>query len=344
MSGGVRPTSPADGSRIAALLAEAGLHPNIAPEELYWRYWQPRSDWPGPRSFVMARGEELLAHAGVVPGTFALGDRRLSTLHLIDWAARSDAMGAGVALMKSIGRLADALFSIGGSRHTLEIVPHLRFLRAGAAIGYVRTLNPAGILRRGHGPSWKRLPRVARSLWWIARAPSDNVDDCQVRRLEPDEISLLGSALPMPTHGTATFMRSESLFRYVLSCPVTPIELYSWEREGDKRGYFLLAFAPGQARLADCWVQSDDPNDWRALVQCAVRQARGRSDAAELAAWASDPVLSRALRECGFHARRIHPIQLLARPASSIVTTSLRVQMLDSDAAYTHHGRVELWA
>lgn len=344
MPGGIRPTSPTDGPQIAALLAEVGLHPNMGPEELYWKYWEQRPDWPGPRSFVMIRGDEIVAHAGIVWGSYSVGDRRVSTIHLIDWAARANAMGAGVALMKSIGRLADALLSIGGSRHTLEIVPHLGFRRVGEAIGYVRTLNPAGILRSGHGPSWKRLPRVARSMMWTAMAPSDDVDDCRVRRLDSKDIGALASEFSVPVHGRTTFARSEALFRYVLSCPMTPIKLYAWERSGGKRGYFLLAFAPGQARLADCQVESDEPEDWRALVQCAVQHARRNSDAAELVAWASDAALARVLRECGFHARGTQPIQLLARDGLSIAGADLRVQMLDSDAAYGHHGRAELWA
>lgn len=340
----VRPTSPADGPQIAALLAEAGLHPNMRPEELHWKYWQPRSDWPGPRSFVMARNGEILAHAGIVYGGCLWGMGRLNTIHLVDWAAHPSATGAGVALMKHIGRLADALLSIGGSKHTRQIVPHLGFQPIGEATAYVRTLNPLHILRSRDGPFWKRLPRVARSMWWTATAPSDDLDDCQARRIEPNGIGALTPEFPVSVHDTATFERSDPLFRYILTCPTTPIELYAWQRNGEKRGYFLLAFAPGQVRLADCWVRSDDPDDWRALVQCAVRWARRTSGAAELVAWASDAVLSHALRECGFHARGVQPIQLLTRTGSDIVRAHLRVQMLDSDAAYSHHGRPELWA
>lgn len=344
MAGGIRPTTPSDGPQIAALLAEAGLHSNSGARELHWKYWKERADWPGPRSYVMTRGDEILAHAGIVPGFCTVGTRKVRTIHLIDWAARPNAAGAGVALMKSIGRLADALLSIGGSSYTLQIVPHLGFRPHGEATSYVRPLHPLGILRSRSGPSWKLLPRLARSILWSVTAPSADAEDCQVRRLYADEIGLLAPVFPASHGVAAVFARSEPFFRYMLDCPITPIELYAWQRKGATRGYFLLAFAPGQVRLADCWARSDEPADWRALVQCAVRQAGEHSDAAELVAWASDAVLSRALTECGFRPRGSQPIQLLAREGSSIQATTLRVQMLDNDAVYSHCGRADLWA
>lgn len=343
-SRGVRPTSPADGPQIAALLAEAGLRPEIRLEELQWKYWQGRADWPGPRSFVMTRGSKILAHAGIVPGSCVWTGGRVRTIHVIDWAARPDALGAGVALMKHIGRMTDVLLSIGGSEQTLQILPHLGFRAFGHATGFVRALYPLRILASGGSPTWKILPRLVRSVFWAAAAPSAVADDWQAHRIGPDEIRAVASDFPVPPRNTAIFERSEILFRYVLTCPMTPIELYAWKRRGIQRGYFLLAFAPGQVRLADCWVHSDDPDDWRAMIGAAVRQALKDSDAAELVTWASDTVLCRSLQECGFHARGAQPIQLLARKDLRIDATTLRVQMLDNDAAYGHRGRAELWA
>lgn len=341
---GVRPTTPADGPQIAALLGEAGLHPNMPLEELQWKYWQRRSDWPGPRSFVMTRGSEIIAHAGTVPGSCVWAGGRVRTIHLIDWAALPNAVGAGVALMKHVGRLTDALLSIGGSAQTLQILPHLGFRPFGQATAFVRALYPLRILASGGSPAWKILPRLARSVFWSATAPSPGPGDRQARRVGPDEIGTVASEFPAPRRDTATFERSEILFQYALTCPMTPIQLYAWGQRGRVRGYFLLAFAPAQVRLADCWVQSDDPDDWRALIQCAVRRARKDSDAAELVTWASDAVFARSLRECGFHERGSQPIQLLERKDLRIDATTLRVQMLDNDAAYRHHGRADLWA
>jgi hypothetical protein len=75
-----------------------------------------------------------------------------------------------------------------------------------------------------------------------------------------------------------------------------------------------------------------------------VREARGYSGAAELAVWASDLMLSRCLRECGFHARNEAPVQLLGPRNAALLPPALRVQMLDNDAAYRHPARNEFSA
>lgn len=344
MRDGVRPSTPADAPAIVELLLEAGLRPNMQPEELHWKYWQERADWPGSRSFVLTKGNEILAHAAIIPGTFAWDARRVRIIHMIDWAARSTAPVAGVSLMKYVGRLTDALLAVGGSTQTLQILPHIGFRPYGRVTGYVRALHPLRILRRGTKPSWRVPLRLARSAFWALTAPSYQRNDWQARRLDRNETSRVASVLPVRVGDAGVLERSEELFAFALACPIVPMELYSLEKGGRVRGYFLLALAPGQVRIADCWIDSGDPADWRALLQCAVGRAMRSADAAELAIWASDPVLSRSLEECGFHPRTAHPVQLLTARDFTIPASTLRVQMLDSDAAFHHPGRAVLWA
>lgn len=341
---GVRPTTPDDALGIARVLADSGLYLRMPPAEMRWRYWQARADWSGPRSFVVVRDSTILAHAAIVPGGLLWDGGRAQTLHLIDWAARPDAIGAGVALMKYARSLADALIAIGGSAQTLKIAPELGFKRIGEAAAFVRPLRPLRVLGGVQGPGWKLLPRAIRSAYWSASAPKAGSADGRARRVVAGEIAMLAERLPVRTQGLALFERSPALFEHVLSCPVTAIELYAWERSPQARGYFLLAFAPAQARLVDFSTDSSDPLDWRSLVQCAVHEARKHTDAAEVVALASEPLTARALRESGFHVRGAQPIQLLASRNSSIEASSVRVQMLDNDAAYSHQGRADLWA
>ena len=129
----IRASLPEDIPALHQLMTAAGSRlPNSEPESLHWKYWRERPDWPGPRSFVMSRGNEILAHAGVVPGAFLFGDarsgvQRVRALHIIDWAARPTAIGAGASLMKHLGQSTDALLAIGGSAETLRLLPHLGF-------------------------------------------------------------------------------------------------------------------------------------------------------------------------------------------------------------------------
>ena len=325
-------------------MLEAGLVANAAREELWWKYWLERTDWPGPRSFVLSRGSEILAHAALIPGVYASGTRRFRVIHLIDWAARATSSGAGAALMKSVRRLTDAMLALGGSQQTLQILPQLGFRPCGAATVYVRTLRPSRILVPSVHSTWRLAPRLVRSALWTMTAPAPRVPGWQTRLLRSEDVGVVNSVLPGPRRDLAILERSEALLRYSLACPIAPMQLYSMAQDGRVRGYFLLAFALGQARLADCWIDSEDAADWCALVQCAVARAKENSRVAELVAWASDSTLSNSLRNCGFHARGTVAAQLLAAPEFDFVGATPRLQMLDNDGAYRHLGRNEFLA
>ena len=339
MKSSLRPSTPDDAPALVALWHEAGLRANTDPLELHWKYWQPRADWPGPRSFVMTRGDEILAHAGLIPAVCAVGSHRLSTVHLIDWAALGTAAGAGVSLMKHIGRSADVLLAIGGSAQTLKILPHLGYRASAPVTTFVRTLHPLRLLAPSVHSSWKLPARFARSVFWKLRAPSLALKDWQVRAVPASETGSLLSVLPVATENTAVLERNEALLCHALACPIAPMRLYSVAHGGRMRGYFLLSFVMGQVRLADCWIDSQDSLDWRALVHCAVREATRERRAAELVAWASDPLLTKCLLQCGFHARGTEAVQFLAGASVDFPVANLRLQMLDNDAVYRHLGR-----
>jgi hypothetical protein len=340
----IRPSVPADAPAIVELLAAAGLKPNVEPEALDWKYWQKREDWAGARSYVAMRGAQILAHAAVVPGSCATDTRRVTVLHLIDWGARPNAAGAGVSLLKHVGRLADALLVVGGSEQTLRILPHIGFRPCGTAEVYVRILHPLRLLNTFGAAVWKLPARFARrSLWRLSSrvvAPAG----WSIRRVASNEVRTLVEALPRATAGMGAFERSEGLFRYMLHCPIVPMELYALKNQNEVRGYFMLAFAPGQARIADCWAATDEPAAWHALMQYAALQAWRHRDVAELVAWSSDAVMTRALVAGGFHRRDQQPISLRSAAEDQIISGCLRVQMLENDAAYLHQGFAELWA
>jgi hypothetical protein len=340
----VRPSTPEDAAAIVELMRSAGLEPHSDPRHLHWKYWQERSDCPEPRSFVMTDGRKLLAHLAVVPGAFRYGDTRVRVTHMIDWAARREAAGAGIRLAKHVARMSDFALATGGSDHTRKIFPKIGYIECGRISGYTRTLSPLDILHRPIPSRWKLLPRMARSLLWSLGAPRADTAGWQVRRIEMHEIERVDLPLPTPTPGKIVFERTPALLRHALACPIVPIELYGLARGGHIGGCFLLSYAPGQARLADFWTASEDPADWRALVHAAVNQARSKKGLAELVVWSSDPSLSLILDNCGFHERLSLPVSLRPPEGSAIPRDIMRVQMLDSDAFYLHVDGNELWA
>lgn len=344
MKRSIRPSTPADAPAIVALLKQVGLSPNLDPQHLHWKYWQARGDWTAPRSFVLTDGGEPIAHTAIIPGAAIARERRECFVQMIDWAARPGEVGAGVALMKYLGQQVGSLLSIGGSKETLRILPHVGFRAAGVATGYVRTLFPTRLLRDLKVPLRRRLPRFARSVAWTLGAPGTGRTAWRARRLADVEVGEIAHVFPNHAHATTLVERSTQLLQYMLCCPILPITLYAVECSGDARGYFVLASAPGQSRVIDCWVDSDSPSDWSAMIQCAVAESKRDPQAAEVVIWASDPLLRAVLPACGFHARNEIPLHVRPAGDGSPLAGPLRVQMLETDTAYLHDGRAEFWA
>lgn len=340
----VRPSTPEDAAGIAALLSAAGLRSNTEPQHLHWKYWQERPQWSGSRSFVLTDGSQILAHGALIPATYISPTVRLRLAHMIDWAARPTEVGAGVALMKQVGQLTEGLYAIGGSADTMRILPQIGYRAVGTVTGYVLPLSPLRLWQEADERSWRLAPRVARSALWMLTAPRPSISEWSAVPLSSSEIGRLASVMPRPREHLAVLERGEELLRYTLECPIVPMRLYSLERAGRVRGYFLLALAPGQVRFADAWVDSDERSDWRALVACAVRVARCESGAAELAAWANDAALAQALIDNGFRPRFSLPVMLRSSAKGVPGPAALRMQMLDNDALYLHEGRGQLWA
>ena len=340
----VRPSRPEDAPDIIALMRQAGLDPHVDPGHLRWKYWQDRLDSGEPRSFVLTDGRELLAHGAAMPGVLRWGSQRARAIHMIDWAARRDAVGAGVQLMKHVGGLTDFLFGVGGSAHTLKIMPLIGYRLCGTVTGYVRTLAPFSLLRQPTAQRWKLGPRFARSAIWTLSVPRSAVGEWCAQRIGLEEVERIADVLPIADAGLADLERSAALLRHALACPIVPVELHAVERTGRIHGYFVLSFVPGQARLADWWIDSDDPGDRRALLELAVSRARTWPGVAELVTWSSDPAISRDLVGSGFHERLRLPIFFRASSGLAVPTHGVRVQMLDNDAFYLHFDNDELWA
>jgi hypothetical protein len=343
-----RVTSPQDAAAVSAFLQRifrmGPEHPGADPRHMRWKYWDEWPDWPESRGYVLTQAEEIVAHAAVVPLTCLWEDRKLKVIRLIDWGAQAKSVGSGAALLKRVGRMADAVLAVGGTEMTLKIFPALGAKKFGMAHLYARPLRPLRRLLGERNAGWRVAPRVARGLLWRLQAPSSVPLGWAARRITADQ--LVSNAFPRPTPrpGMAVFERSAASLNYYLRCPSVPIELYAVEKSGLPRGYFLLAFIHRQVRIVESWVDSSDGEDWRALHLLAVQQARQHPDAVEVATMGSDPITRQSLVECGFHHRGGWEMYLLDSSKQGLPGAELRVQMLEGDAAYWHDGSGGLWA
>lgn len=322
----------------------AGLHPPVDPKHLHWKYWLERPEWPGSRSYVLTDGAELLAHLAVIPLSCRSDSGTLRIASVVDWAARPHEVGAGARLMKYVGSLTDALLAVQPSAEACKVMRLIGYRPQRIVTGYVRTLFPLRLLRESSGPKWRLPSRLTRSILWTVAAPRAAPDGWQTQQIAAEHIDRIVPVLPHNRQALTVLGRTEPQLRYMLGCPAVPMKLYACQREDRMRGYFVLAFVAGQARLVDCWAESVDPSDWCALIQSAVMEAKRDRRVAELAAWANEPLLAQSLTACGFHARFTAPVYLRPNRDGLITRDALRVQMLDSDAAYLCGGSTNLWA
>ncbi len=134
------------------------------------------------------------------------------------------------------------------------------------------------------------------------------------------------------------FERSTASLSYYLRCPSVPFDLYTVEKDGMPRGYFLLATVGRQVRLVESWVDSIDAEEWRAVHLLAAQQARRHSDAVEIATISSDAITRRSLQACGFHHRGSLELHLLDTGKRGLPAGGLGVQMLEGDSSYLEDG------
>jgi len=342
-----RNTSPQDAPEVAAFLQRNfGIDPReplIEPRHLHWKCWEERSDWPGSRGYVITKESAIVAHGAVVPLTGVSGQQHLKMVHVIDWAADPKIAGSGTALMRQIARLVDAALIVGGSEMAQKVLPALGFKTRDYVTKFVRPLRP---LRRlaGQKLGVRLGAQFTRSLLWSLQAPSVRVPAWTASRIEPEQLVSQPMRWPRAADGTIIFERSADIVAYLLKCPVTPMELYSVAKDGSCRGYFLLAHAPGQARIVDSYVDSENREDWRALVQLAVSKAARNVDAAEVVSFGSDPATRQALIDCGFHDRGNSALRLMSGKSVELPAGPIRFQMIDNDAAYWRQNKNVYWA
>lgn len=338
----IRQAQVADGPQILALLRGQGLAARWENGAADWKFWRPTADWDGPRSYVLTHDDRIVAHAGVVPARCVWDGERARIAHVIDWAA--SAPGAGVSLMKYVGRLVDALVATEGSSDTLRVLPIIGFRPCGTIGAYVLPLHPFGYLR--DRPNWnvKTPARIARNLLWSLAAPRIDLGPWRARALQGPALPELRGVLPKPRPGAVTMERSLEQLAHILACPIAAVALYAIERAGSVLGYFVLTFVPGQARLCEAWLHEDEPAAWRALVLAARGVAATRPGVVELVAATADPRLARGLLESGFHARYQTTVQLLPTRGGKPLPGCPQLQMFDSDAAYRHQDGLNFWA
>lgn len=339
----LRSTTPEEQRDVRQLLRDVFEAKEDAPflnnQHLQWKYYADREDWPGSRSFVLWEDSRLVAHACAWPVGVLLNERKIAGFHPIDWAARSDVPGAGALLLREMRKLAEISVCVGGTDVAQKVIANTGYRSAGEMKYYARPLRP-WLQARTHQRQNLKLPaRLARNWSWAVRWPATAPPGWSAERVEAEQIP--PEVLPVSSERVTACLRSAGQFRYFEQCPIARHELYVVRDSGKVKGYFLLSFVPGQARVADAWVNSGEVLEWDVLYRLAMKTAFDGGDAAEITAASALEEGRYALTQCGFRMYQARPVMLFDPKRVLADAPPVHWQMIDNDFSFLHQGRPE---
>ncbi len=346
MPSGLVLTAPEDLPELTEFL-RAVFHassdaPFVRPEMMRWKYFAPRPDWIGPRSYGMRSEGRICAHGCVAPVTFrrrptSEGAAGLVTgMRVIDWAGGRQAPAAGVSIMRQLSGLTDTVLAIGGSPEAVRVFPKIGFQHRGNVEVFARVVRPWRQFRSDPYPrGWKAPLRLARStLFSLPRLPGAPAGwSCQAVAAFDHAIC---PALEFDAAGFTATARTPALLNYMLECPGAAFSGFLLRRGERVRGYFLLSHVAGQTRIADVRVDSESAEDWLAGFILATRQAAAHPATCEILAVASIRQGIDALRGIGYRFCRHDPIFVLDPRRRLADAPDLNLDLLVGDEAYLH--------
>jgi hypothetical protein len=336
------PTVDADRERVERFLREIFQSPEDVPAfraaQMRWKYYEPRPDWDAPRSYVYQTAEaDIVAHACAWPFSLQTASGSVSGVHPIDWAAGTQVPGGGALLLREMRVLREICCCIGGSDVAQKVIAMSGFKPAGEFRRFARPLRPWRQALKHPRRNWKLPARTARNAMWAMRRASAPAG-WSATLVAP--AGLPPALFPNPQPGIAVAVRSAALFEFMFKCPVARYELYELRNGTAPRGYFVLSFVPGEARIADAWIHSASVDDWRAVAALAVEAALADTTALEMTTAACLPEACAAFEASGFRHYETLPIMMFDRGKRLAGIERYHLQMLDNDFSFLHASHV----
>jgi hypothetical protein len=299
---------------------------------LEWKYLSPRPGSVGSRSFVLEKEGKIVAHGGICPVSFRLPSGNLvSAITIMDWAADQHFPGVGITLFSRLMKLGDAVFIIGGSTATRQILPRIGFRQVGQALTFARWIRPwkefrtrpmegRSLLRLAHGLTTSLRQATPVSRWQVQATP----------RFEGPLQLLLASRELLLTRCE----RSVTDLNYLLQCPAGQMKGYVLFEKGNVRGYFILEQAHWESRLLDIFVSSGNIEDWKLAYAAATCAAAADPDVCRIRAVATTPLHGEALRGSGYWVQVKEPLMIHDPRGFLAGAFPANFQFCDWDAGY----------
>ena len=338
-----RATDPSDLPRVTELLTRvfgsSVNAPYVDPLLMKWKYWDPREDFEGPRSYVLERNNLLLAHAGLWPVTMRNGGgERVRGIHMMDWAAAPNAPGAGLALVQKLSGMFDFIYGIGGSEITQKVLPALGFIEHATTWRGARPLRPLRQILSHPDRNWKLPARLVRNVLWSLYPMVAPKSGWEVVATTPQQSADLLTAL---SRGKDFLPRTQAFFEYLLRCPNATFQLHMVHDPGGARGLFALARVRRQVRLAGLWLRDPDHESWKQAHILAQKSAAQIEEGCEFVALGTQGRSADAATSSGLHLCGGPAVYLLDKKRN--LSRDVQFQLCDNDSVFSDSGRVGYW-
>jgi hypothetical protein len=345
MKSTLHPTSASDLSALSQFLARAfdadpGA-PFLNPAVMAWKYWDPRGDWSGPRSYVLLRDGAITAHAGIWPMTFGSGGEAVRGVHMIDWASAKAAPGAGLALVQKLAGMYDFIYSIGGSEMTCKVLPSFGFVEYARVWKGVRPLRPLRQMLTHQHRNWKLAPRLLRNSMWAFSKGAGSSEKWRAAEVSANNIAGILTSEATPGHASP---RPADFFEYLLRSPGVPFRVYSISEGAQTMGHFALSVVRDQARVAGVWLREAGREAWAAAYHLARITAQDLPGTCEVVATGSVGPSGEGVSQAGFRVLPGPTVYLLNKTKRLPLGKDFQFQLCDSDAAFLDSGVPSYWS
>jgi hypothetical protein len=336
-----RPSSPADAEQLSVFLKRILALPHDCPgfdaAGLTWKYWSPRPDWDGARSYVFEGSQGIEAHCGVLPLWLQSTAGRIKGAYFIDWAADPRTFAAGARLLRKVVTLTELICTAGGAPDTRKMLPLMGFRPANEVVFFARPVRPFRQAATHPQRNWKLPARLVRNLLW-ARLPSiKRPTGWSLEPAAPDRVP--AELWSPPASLLPSRERLPFVYAHYLKCPFTRFEFFLIRRGEEPAGCILLAFVGRQARVADLWLLRESPEAYEAAYRLALIASLTDPTVVEVVACVSVPLRCDALNQSGFREYRRESITVF--PENKVPPSGFDSQFLDNDTAFLSFGATD---
>lgn len=343
MKSAFRPTSVDDLIPLSQFLARVfGIPetaPSLLPAVMSWKYWDPRPDFDGARSYVLERDGVIVAHTGLWPMTFGAGENAVRGVHMIDWASAKESAGAGLALVQKLAGLFDFIVGIGGSEMTRKVLPAFGFVEYAQVWRGARPIRPVAQMLTHQYRNWKLAPRLVRNTFKSMQGDAPQ-KIWTMKEIKPQDIA---PDIPAGPDSARFAPRTPGFFEYFLRCPAGPVHLYGIFEDAQMQGHFALCVLRGQARIAGVWLREPSQQSYAAVYSLAIRAARGLPGANEVTAVGTKGMSGEGAERAGFDVTEGPWVYLLDKKKKLSLPADFQFQPSDDDEAFLDYGAANYW-